>query len=125
MNNIGFIIFLLIILRSSSAFFLDFNIINYYPPQLLSIAIIHSIPNPIILYKHKMVKPRQHIASSLNFDEFNDDDALYIHAGIIVALNNSPIKDNVSIDLDVNFGFFFHNTTFIATCYILYYDITA
>lgn len=55
-----------------------------------------------------MVKPRQHIASStLKFDEFDEVDALYIHAGIIVALSNSPIKDNVSIDLDVNFGFFF------------------
>lgn len=74
-----------------------------------------------------MVKPRQHIASStLKFDEFDEVDALYIHAGIIVELSNSPIKDNVSIiDLDANFGFFFKNTTFIATCYIFYYDITA
>ena len=56
-----------------------------------------------------MVKPRQHIASStLKFDEFDEVDALYIHAGIIVALNNSPMKDIMSIlDLDVNFGFFF------------------
>ena len=76
-----------------------------------------------------MVKPRQHIAySTLKFDEFDEDDIsyMYIHAGIIVALNNSPMKDIMSIlDLDVNFGFFFQNTTFIATCYILYYDTTA
>ena len=58
-----------------------------------------------------MVKPRQHIAySTLKFDEFDEDDIsyMYIHAGIIVALNNSPMKDIMSIlDLDVNFGFFF------------------
>ena len=58
-----------------------------------------------------MVKPRQHNTSStLKFDKFGENDLsyMYIHAGIIVVLNNSPIKDNVSIiDLDVNFGFFF------------------
>lgn len=56
-----------------------------------------------------MVKPRQHIISSkLKFDEFGEDNAMYMHTGIIVALSSSPIKDKSEDKyVDANFGFFF------------------